>query len=270
MTGRSLERRVRERLGFYPSYLEALESAPGAADLVWTETERVLEASWAPERGRWLGGAAAAMVEDRLPPAVTGRLDRVTFEEPDLQRTVEFFSFVLLRLGLGISAARYAFDGEALRLEHRQREPPIEAGLESPSRWGNGAAADLPIEPGLSPVQPGSAPPHVDATFEYLTDALGTPNVNTIFRAFAGDPAFLTAVVDAQVDAGGSERLAAELRGLYAAALDAADGTPAFAAEDIDEADRPMVGEQLAAFHDNLATLLVTLHLGTRFVTGRG
>lgn len=56
------------------------------------------------------------------------------------------------------------------------------------------------------------------------------------------------------------------LRGLYAAALDADGGDAAFAARDVDEADRGTVADRLAAFHDNLSTLLVTLYLGTRFL----
>lgn len=269
MTNRSLEQRVRHQLGFYPSYLAALEPSPAAAELVWMETERVLAGTWAPERGRWLGGAAAATIEDNLPPSLTDRLNRVTFDEPDLQRTVEFFSFVLLRLGLGISAARYALDGEALRLEHHEQAPSVKNG-KAPSRWQEGPAADLPLDPRMSLIQPEAAPPHVEATFGYLTDALETPNVNTIFRAFAVDPAFLTAVVDAQVAfKENRSELDDELRGLYAAALAVDDGDAAFAAADIDEAERSMVAEQLATFQDNLATLLVTLYLGTRFVTVR-
>lgn len=46
MTAGSLKRQIRETLGFYPSYLSALESTPEAAAFVWDESQRVLAAPW--------------------------------------------------------------------------------------------------------------------------------------------------------------------------------------------------------------------------------
>jgi len=141
MSVTSLEGRVRDQLGFYPSYLSALEPTPDAAELVWAETERVLAVPWAARRGEWLGSAVTATIEDHLPRSVAVRLDRVTFDEPELQQTVEFFAFVLLRLGVGISAARYVLDGEGTRPAHRERDRPSRpSGRERP-------ASDLPRQP---------------------------------------------------------------------------------------------------------------------------
>lgn len=268
MSVTSLKGRVRDQLGFYPSYLAALESTPDAAELVWTETGRILAAPWATRRGQWLGDAVTATIEDHLPQSVSTRLDRVTFDEPDLQGAVEFFAFVLLRLGIGISATRYVLDGEAIRLDHRDAAPIAAAAtVEAPARWAAGARADLPVKPSVSLVEPDTAPAHVVATYDYLTDSLGTPNVNNIFRAFGTDPAFLTAVVDAQVATRGVEAdLARELRGLYATSLNVDDEPGAFTAGEINPADRAAVRDQLRTFHDNIATLLVTLYLGTRLV----
>lgn len=268
MSGTSLEERVRDQLGFYPSYLVALEPTPGAADLVWAETKRVLTADWAGRRGEWLGNAVTATIEDYLPTSVAVRLDRVTFDEPGLQQTAKFFAFVLLRLGVGISAARYVLDGEETRLDHRERAPVAAAATtEAPTRWTTGAKANLPVEPSVSLVEPEVAPTHVAATYDYLTDALGTPNVNNIFRAFGSNPAFLTAVVDTQVTTRGVKPdLDHDLRSLYATSLNVDDEPPAFTPTDIDPADRAAVAGQLQIFHDNLATLLVTLYLGTRFL----
>lgn len=119
MSGPVLERRVRDQLGFYSSCLAALESTPEAARHVRAETERVLVAPWADRRGQWLGAAVATAIENHLSPPVAVRLDRMIFDKPNLQQTVEFFAFVLLRLGVGISAARYVMNGEAVRLAHR-------------------------------------------------------------------------------------------------------------------------------------------------------
>lgn len=268
MTAGSLERRVSEALGFYPSYLSALESTPEAAALVWEESERALVAPWAERRGRWLGGGAAAAIEAHLPATVETRLERVTFDEPPLQDTVEFFSFVLLRLGMGIASCRYALEGESTRRKHRDgvsaRELPTP---DAPNHWSAGVATEPPVDPHFTLVQPGDASPHVEATYRYLIDALGTPTVNNIFRAFGSDPAFLTAVVDAQVDGGFDDaELVHELRGLYAKALDADADRTSFVTDSISEPDRLAVAESLATFHDNLATLLVTLYIGTRLV----
>jgi len=269
MTADSLERRIRETLGFYPSYLSVLEPTPEAAALIWDETERVLAAPWAESRGEWLGGATAATIEDSFPATVDTRLDRVIFDEPQLQDTVEFFSFVLLRLGMGIASCRYALEGESTRHDHRNVVADRkQATTDAPTYWSAGAATDPPVDPQITLVQPEDAPAHVGAAYRYLVDALGTPNVNTIFRAFGSDPAFLTAVVDAQVDGRFDDAgLGHELRGLYAKALEADADRESFVTDSIAEADRPAVAEELETFHDNLATLLVTLYVGTRLVT---
>lgn len=245
MTDGSLERRIHGTLGFYPSYLSALESSPEAAALVWDESKRVLTAPWAERRGEWLGRAAAAAIDDYLSATVDTRLNRVTFEEPPLQDTIEFFAFILLRLGMGIASCRYALEGESSRRDHRDvvagREP---ATTDAPTHWSAGAATDPPVDPQITLVKPEDAPPHVEATYRYLTDALGTPSVNNIFRAFRSDPAFLTAVVDTQVEGQFEDaRLRHELRGLYAKALDADADRGSFTTDSIAEADRPAVAK---------------------------
>ena len=265
----SLEQEVRNQLGFYPSYIEVLEDVPDVAALVWAETERVLTEPWAPERGMWLGHAVSATIEDYLPDSVANRLERVTFNDPELQHTIDFFSFVLLRLGIGIAAVRYALDGETLRQKHRERAPDdIPLTSKTPRYWTVGATANPPLDPQLTLIHSESAHPYVDTTFRYLMDTFGTPNVNSIYRAFAVDPAFLVAVVDTQsaVQTENSE-LRAALQGLYAKALDIDEGEKTAIASNVAEADRTTAANLLGDFHDNLSTLLLTLYLGTQFVT---
>lgn len=58
-----------------------------------------------------------------------------------------------------------------------------------------------------------------------------------------------------------------ELRGLYAKALDTDADRTSFVATSIAEDNRAFVAKELATFHDNLATLLVTIYIGTWLVT---
>jgi hypothetical protein len=124
---------------------------------------------------------------------------------------------------MGIASCRYVLERESNRRDDRDavadREP---ATTDAPTHWSAGAATDPPVDPQIMLVKPEEAPPDVEATYQYLTDALGTPSVKSIFRAFESDPAFLSAVVDAQVDERFEDaRLRHELRGLYVKALDA-------------------------------------------------
>ena len=96
--------------------------------------------------------------------------------------------------------------------------------------------------PDVNPVAPEDAPPHVAAVYDRLT-----------------------AAVEAQLEAGLPDAtVTRRLRSACVAALDADDapGGP----EGVADTDREAVSERLAAYHENLATLLVTLYIGTRLV----
>jgi len=167
--------------------------------------------------------------------------------------------------GIGITACRYALDGPDRRVEHRETVALPDGRGRAPDAWREGASADLPAAPDIDPVAPEDAPPHVAAVYDRLTAELDTTEVNTVFQAYGADPAFLTAAVEAQLEAGLPDAtVTRRLHGACAAALDADDAPGGL--KGVADADRETVSERLAAYHENLATLLVTLYVETRLV----
>jgi len=270
--GQSVERRARAELGFYPSYLAALEPYPEAADLVWRESRRVLHATWAPSAARRLASTAQPAVSRSLPVGATVDRSLSEDETDSLRAVVRFFSFVVFRLGLSIGACRYALDGAATRAAHR-RPLPAETVPLSPC-VDAGVETTLPATPSLSLVSPEAAGPEVRATFGRVREVLETPNVNTVFRALASVPAVLEAVLDMQAEF--YETLDARwafersVRGWYATSLDGDSAPrslrPALRTEGVERRTVDEVAGRLRTFHENLPTLVVTVLVADRLL----
>jgi hypothetical protein len=270
----NLEQRVHEELGFYPSYLAAIEEHEVCADLVWEETRRVLTEEWSRQRGQFTAGRAAAVIEEHISESTMRTIDRSTFGSTALNQSVVFFSFVMFRLGLGISACRYGVDDDGLRQKHRSVAGPTET-AELPVCVQNGVDQSLPLSPGLDLVEPAAASEEVETTYNRVLHTLETPNVNNVFRGFAVDPQFLSAVVDTQIKivetAGETTELSAHLQGVYAQALEGRTlpltRERLLQATENNVAAVDAVTETLRVYHDNLTTLILTLYLGALLVS---
>ncbi|MFB6126204.1 MAG: hypothetical protein ABEJ79_02740 [Halolamina sp.] len=258
---------VEESLGFYPSYIAAVSEYPAYRSLLWRETQRVVTAPWAGDAAAELARAAQSSVDAAVPDERLPDVSRVSADEAALDSTVRFFSFVVFRLGLGITACRYALDGPETLRAHRRALPETESTLGA--RIERGVESTPSLDFAVSLVHPSEADDVVTAAYDRVLTELKTPNVNNIFRALAASPATLSTVVDAQValyDAVES-RAAFErrLRGWYATVLAANDAPAnhraALRAEGYGREDVDAVAATVRAYHENLPTLVTTLLL---------
>lgn len=188
---RSLESTVLDTLGFYPSYLAAVESYPDYASIAWTETERFLRAPDSTPVATRLAEDATSLVR----PAVDDETHATQLGE-----TLEFFSFVVFRLGIAITACRYALDGPRTRAAHAATPASARrARSELPAHAKRGVTRTLPQDPDITLHHPDDVSGRRAALYRRIERELETPNVNNIFRGLAAEPAFLEAVVDTQV-----------------------------------------------------------------------
>jgi len=187
----TFESTVLDTLGFYPSYLAAVDSHPDYASLAWAETERYLRAPDSPPVARRLAERATRLVR----PAV----DETCVTE--LGETLEFFSFVVFRLGIAITACRYALDGTRTRAAHAATSTPTNPErTELPAHTERGVARTLPQDPDITLHHPDAVSGRRESLYRRIERELETSNVNNIFRALGAEPAFLEVVVDTQVD----------------------------------------------------------------------
>jgi hypothetical protein len=185
---RAFARTVTDTLGLYPSYLAAIDSHPEYADIAWTATERYLRAADSTPVAKQLAERATSLVR----PAVGDET-----HPTQLANTLEFFSFVVFRLGIAITACRYALDGRRTRAIHATSTNTARSEL--PAHTERGLTRTLPQNPNITLHHPDAVADRRAALYRRIERELKTPNVNNIFRGLAAEPVFLEAVVDTQV-----------------------------------------------------------------------
>jgi len=269
------EQQVRTKLGFYPSYLAAIEEYEACAEFVWDETQQILTEPWAQLEGETVARQAQSVIDEEIPPAIDTDLDAANTAGRLVENAVELFSFVMFRLGLSISACRYGVEEKHVQQTHSQTatttsvtsaeiRPLIKQGIEK----------SLPIDPEITLIDPADASDDVGKTYARICRELETPNVNNVFRAFAVEPQFLETVVETQIriiqQADMQQRLESRLRGLYAAALEEHSlALSRHRLRQVAETDNAVdsVVESLRTYHENLPTLVLTLYLGALFMS---
>lgn len=253
----SFETAVSDTLGFYPSYLAAVDDAPEYASLAWRETQQCLRAPESVPAARLVANRAV----DLLAPAIDE-----SGTQTDLGETLEFFSFVVFRLGVAITACRYALDGAQTRRARASTvQTPSPAATSLPDRITTGITRTLPQNPDITLHQPAEATERQTALYNRIERDLDTPNVNNIFRALAAEPSLLASVIDAQTTITRRRPdVEATLQRTFAAALSKLEYTPSnhrFELRDrgYDHADIDAVAAQVRAYQRNLPTLVTTL-----------
>lgn len=265
----AFESTVRDALGFYPSYLAAVDSHPDYASLAWRETQQYLRAPDSTPAARRLAEHATRLVR----PAVDDHETHAT----ELGETLEFFSFVVFRLGIAITACRYALDGTRTRAAHAATaptEPTEPERTELPSHAKQGITRTLPQDPGITLHHPDAVSGRRAALYRRIERDLETPNVNNIFRGLAAEPAFLEAVIDTQVAlTHRNPEVARTVHRLFANALPEIQLAPSnhrVALRDCgygnDEIDA--VASRIRAYQRNLPTLVTTLLVAALLADG--
>lgn len=254
---RTLESDVLDTLGFYPSYLAAVDSYPDYASIAWTETQQSLRAPDSTPAAKRLAEDATSLVR----PAVDDETHATQLGE-----TLEFFSFVVFRLGIAITACRYALDGTRTCAAHASTATstkPVRSEL--PAHTERGVTRILPQDPDITLHHPDAVSGRRAALYRRIERELETPNINNIFRGLAAEPAFLEAVIDTQVAFSHTEpEVDAAVHRLFANALTEMQLEPSnhrVALRDHgygnDEIDA--VAARIRAYQRNLPTLVTTL-----------
>lgn len=254
---RTPESDVLDTLGFYPSYLAAVDSHPDYASIAWTETQQSLRAPDSTPAAKRLAEDVTSLVR----PAVDDETHAVQLGE-----TLEFFSFVVFRLGIAITACRYALDGTRTCAAHASTATPTKpARSELPPHTERGVTRTLPQDPDITLHHPDTVSGPRAVLYRRIERDLETPNVNNIFRGLAAEPEFLDAVVDTQVALAHQEPdLGGAVYRLFANALTEMQLEPSnhrVALRDHgygnDEIDT--IASRIRAYQRNLPTLVVTL-----------
>jgi|AntDeeMinimDraft_5_1070356.scaffolds.fasta_scaffold15776_2 hypothetical protein len=254
---RTLESVVLDTLGFYPSYLAAVDNYPEYASIAWTETQQFLRAPDAIPTAKPLAESAISLVR----PAVNNET-HVT----QLGETLEFFSFVVFRLGIAITACRYALDGTRTCAAHASTTTATSGTRsELPAHTKQGISHTLPQNPHITLHHPDDVSGRREALYRRIERELETPNINNIFRGLAAEPDLLEAVIDTQVAfTHRNPGVDAAIHRLFANALtqlqiDLPNHRVALRAHGYGNDDIDVVAARIRAYQQNLSTLVTTL-----------